>query len=112
MFTMIYTRPNITQAVGAVSPYMANPGKEHWNIVKRILRYIRGTLDVVLCYRGLEVIVRGYMDLDFAGDLDKRKFTTSYVFTLAGGDVRWVLKLQTVVALSIIEGEYMVATQA
>ncbi|KAH9689148.1 Integrase catalytic domain-containing protein [Citrus sinensis] len=112
MFTMICTRPDIAQAVGAVSRYMANPGGEHWIAVKRILRYIRGTSDVVLCYRGSEFTIRGYVDSDFAGDLDKRKSTTGYVFTLAGAVVSWVSKLQTVVALSTTEAEYMAATQA
>ncbi|KAH9685484.1 hypothetical protein KPL70_013981 [Citrus sinensis] len=112
MFTMICTRPDIAQAVGAVSRYMANPGGEHWITVKRILRYIRGTSDVALCYGGSEFIVRGYVDSDFAGDLDKRKSTTGYVFSLAGAAVSWVLKLLTVVALSTTEAEYMAATQA
>ncbi|KAH9668961.1 Integrase catalytic domain-containing protein [Citrus sinensis] len=101
MFAMICTRPDIAQAVGA-----------HWIIVKRILRYIRGTSDVALCYGGSEFTVRGYVDSDFAGDLDKRKSTTGYVFTLAGAAVSWVSKLQTVVALSTTEAEYMAATQA
>ncbi|KAH9707327.1 Integrase catalytic domain-containing protein [Citrus sinensis] len=112
MFAMICTRPDIAQAVGAVSRYMANPGGEHWIAVKRILRYIRGTSDVALCYGGSEFTVRGYVDSDFAGDFDKRKSTTSYVFTLAGAAVSWVSKLQTVVALSTTEAEYMAATQA
>ena len=51
------------------------------------------------------------MDSDFTGDLDKRKSTTGYVFTLAGATVSWVSKLQTVVALSTTEVEYMAATQ-
>ncbi|KAK9200365.1 hypothetical protein WN944_015562 [Citrus x changshan-huyou] len=112
MFAMICTRPDIAQAVGAVSRYMANPGGEHWISVKRILRYIRGTSDVALCYGGSEFTVRGYVDSDFAGDLDKRKSTTGYVFTLAGAAVSWISKLQTVVALSTTEAEYMAATQA
>ncbi|KAH9753878.1 Integrase catalytic domain-containing protein [Citrus sinensis] len=104
--------------VGAVRRYMANPGGEHWIVVKRILRYIRGTSDVALCYGGSEFTVRGYVDSDFAGDLDKRKSlskrksTTGYVFTFAGAAVSWVSKLQTVVALSTTEVEYMAATQA
>ncbi|KAH9782974.1 hypothetical protein KPL71_009140 [Citrus sinensis] len=100
------------QDLGAVSRYMANPGGEHWIAMKRILRYIRGTSDVALCYGGSEFTVRGYVDSDFAGDLDKRKSTTGYVFTLAGATVSWVSKLQTVVALSTTEAEYMAATQA
>ena len=112
MFAMICTRPDIAQTVGAVSRHMANPGIEHWNAVKRILRYIRGTSDAALCYGGSEFTVRGYVDSDFAGDLDKRKSTTGYVFTIAGGAVSWISKLQTVVALSTTEAEYMAATQA
>ncbi|KAH9751081.1 hypothetical protein KPL71_014143 [Citrus sinensis] len=101
----------IAQAVGAVSRYMANPGGEHSIAAKRIPRYIKETSDVALCYGGSEFTVRGYVDSDFAGDLDKRKSTTSYVFTLAGGAVSWISKLQTVVALSTTEAEYMAATQ-
>ena len=112
MFAMICTRPDIAQAVGAVSQNMANPGEEHWIAVKRVLRYIRGTSGVALCYGGSEFTVRGYMDLDFAGDLDNRKSTTSYVFTLVRAAVSWVSKLPTVVALSATEAEYMTVIQA
>ena len=110
MYAMIYTRLDIAHAVGLVSWFMADLGQEHWNAVKRILRYIKGTSGAALCFGGSEFIVRGYADLDFAGDLDKRKSTTGYVFTLADGTVSWLSKLQTVVALSTIEVEYMAAT--
>jgi hypothetical protein len=76
------------------------------------LRYIKGTSDATLCYGGLEYIVIGYVDSDFAGDLEKRKSTTGYVFTITGRVISWVSKLQTVIALSTTEAEYMVATQA
>ncbi|KAH9647635.1 hypothetical protein KPL70_025262 [Citrus sinensis] len=56
--------------------------------------------------------VRGYVDSDFAGDLDKRKSITGYVFVLSRTVVSWVSKLQTVVALSTTKAEYMAATQA
>ena len=56
--------------------------------VKRIMRYIRGTSNVALCYGGSEFTVRGYVDSDFVGDLYKRKSTTSYVFILTGTIVR------------------------
>ena len=75
MFAMICTRLDIAQAVGAVSRFMANPGKEHWNAVKRILRYLKGTLGVTLCYRGSDFVVKGYVDSDYAGDLHKSKST-------------------------------------
>jgi len=112
MFAMICTRPDIAQAVGVVSRYMANPGREHWNCVKRILRYIKGTSDVALCYGGSDFIINGYVDSDYAGDLDKSKSTTGYVFQIAGGAVSWVSKLQVVVATSTTEAEYVASTQA
>ncbi|KAL4271204.1 hypothetical protein GQ457_13G028940 [Hibiscus cannabinus] len=112
MFAMICTRPDIAQAVGVVSRYMANPGREHWNAVKRILRYIKGSLNVALCYGGSDFLISGYVDSDYAGDLDKSKSTTGYVFTITGGAVSWVSKLQSVVAMSTTEAEYVAATQA
>ncbi|GJU81720.1 retrovirus-related pol polyprotein from transposon TNT 1-94 [Tanacetum coccineum] len=112
MFAMICTRPDIAHAVGVVSRYMAEPGREHWEAVKRILRYIKGTSDVALCYGESGLTVKGYVDSDYAGDLDGSKSTTGYVFTLSGGTVRWVSKLQSVVAMSTTEAEYVAAAQA
>jgi hypothetical protein len=60
----------------------------------------------------IRITVRGYIDSYFVGDLEKRKSTTSYVFIIARGVMSWVSKLQTVVALSTTEAEYMTATQA
>ncbi|GJS36660.1 retrovirus-related pol polyprotein from transposon TNT 1-94 [Tanacetum coccineum] len=112
MFAMICTRPDIAHAVGVVSRYMAEPGREHWEAVKRILRYIKGTSDVALCYGESGLTVKGYVDSDYAGDLDGSKSTTGYVFTLSGGTVSWVSKLQSVVAMSTTEAEYVAAAQA
>ena len=111
MFVMICTRSNIAQAVRAVSRYMANLGRKHWNVEKKILRYIKGISDTGLCYGGSNFIVRSCVDSDFVGDFDKRKSTTSYVFTLVGGAVSWVSKLQTIVVLSTTEAKYMATTQ-
>ncbi|GJT41413.1 hypothetical protein Tco_0941278 [Tanacetum coccineum] len=112
MFAMICTRPDIAHAVGVVSRYMAEPGRGHWDAVKRILRYIKGTSDVALCFGDSDLIVKGYVDSDYAGDLDGSKSTTGYVFTLSGGTVSWVSKLQSVVAMSTTEAEYVAAAQA
>ena len=54
----------------------------------------------------------GYVDSDYAGDLDKRRSTTGYVFTIAGGPVSWRSTLQSTVALSTTEAEYMAVTEA
>ena len=109
---MICTRLDILQAIGVVSRFIGNPGKEHSHAVKRILRYIKGTSNATLCFGGSDFIVRGYVNSNFAGNLDKRKSMIGYEFTLASEAVSWLSKLQIVVALSTIEAEYMAATQA
>ena len=65
IFAMKCTRPDIAQAVGAISRYTVNPSGGHWKTVKMILRYIRGTSNVALCYEGSKFTVRGYVDSDF-----------------------------------------------
>ncbi|KAI4357255.1 hypothetical protein L6164_001216 [Bauhinia variegata] len=112
MFAMICIRLDIAHAVGMVTRYMTNLSREHWNVVKRVLRYLKGTENVALCYGGSDFIVKGYVDSDYACDLNKSKSTTGYVFALAGGAVSWVSKLQSVVATSTTKAEYVAATQA
>jgi len=48
IYTMVCTRPNIAHAVGVVSRYMNNPGKEHWMAVKWILKYLKDTTNQAL----------------------------------------------------------------
>ncbi|GJS70301.1 retrovirus-related pol polyprotein from transposon TNT 1-94 [Tanacetum coccineum] len=64
MFAMICTRPDIAHAVGVVNWYIAEPGREHWEAVKRVLRYIKGTSYVALCFGESDLIVKGYVDSD------------------------------------------------
>jgi hypothetical protein len=52
MYAMVFTRPDIAHAVGVVSRYMNNPGKEHWEAVKWILKYLRGTANHAICFGG------------------------------------------------------------
>jgi hypothetical protein len=43
IYAMVYTRPDITHAVGVLSKYMSKPGKEHWTAAKRVFKYFHGT---------------------------------------------------------------------
>jgi hypothetical protein len=112
MYAMVCTRPDIAHAVGVVSRYMSNPGKQHWEAVKWILRYLKGTLGTSLCFTGADMKLTGYVDSDLAGDVDTRKSTTGYVYTLGGTAVSWVSRLQKIVALSTTEAEYVAVTEA
>ena len=90
MYVMICPRPDIAQTI-VISIFMENPGGEHWSVIKRILKYIKGTLGDALCFGGSELVVKGYVDSDFAGDLDKRRSATAYVSTLVGRDNKLVI---------------------
>ena len=94
---------------------MPNLGKGHWQAVKWILRYILGTMDVGLLFQRDDSIVQhvvGYVDSDYVGDLDKRRSTTGYVFTLVRGSVSWRSTLQSTIALLTIEAKYMAVAEA
>ena len=113
MYLMVMTRPDIAFAVHQISQYCQNPGPGHWNGVKRILAYLAGTSDHGLLYgwnEGEPLI--GYCDADYAGDTDKRRSTTGYVFLHYGGPVAWSSKRQTCTALSTTEAEFVAACEA
>jgi hypothetical protein len=75
MYEMVCTMPNIADVVGVVSTHMKNPGKEHWEVVKWILRYLRGTATHALCFGGLDTILNGYVDSYMEGDKYRRRST-------------------------------------
>ena len=93
MYAMVCTRPDIVHAVGVVSRFLSDPGKEHWATVKWILRYLQGTSKMSLCFGKGEPILDGFIDSDMAGDIDSRKSTSSYLITFVGGAVAWQSRL-------------------
>ena len=84
MYAMVCIRPDIAHAVGVVSRYMNNLGKEHWMEVKWILIYLRGTTNQTLCFGGSNIALQGYVDADMVGDRDNRRSTIGYVFNVGG----------------------------
>ena len=107
------TRPDLTYAVSNVAKYSAKPTKQHWMAVKRIFRYLKGTIDYGLFYSkdGSDECV-GYSDSDWAGDLNDRKSTSGYLFQISGAAISWRSKKQTCVALSTAEAEYIALASA
>lgn len=112
MYAMVCTRPDLAYAVGTVSRFLSNPGREHWNAVKWIMRYLRGTSNMKLCFGNEKPVLVGYTDSDMAGDIDSRRSTSGYLITYAGGAVAWQSRLQKCVALSTTESEFIAATEA
>jgi hypothetical protein len=85
LYAALGTRPDIAHAVNVASKFMSNPGQSHWLAVKRIMRYIKGTINQSLTFTAKDGIVNDklnvnvYSDADWAGDLDDRRSTTGYV---------------------------------
>jgi len=114
MYSMVCTRLNLTQAVNVVRKYMANPRRQHWDAVKWIFRYLRGTIDygITLVRQKSDLSVVRYVDADYVGDLDDRRSTTAYVFTLVGGPICWRSMIQSTVVMSTTKAEYMAVAEA
>jgi len=109
---LMMTRPDICQAVGAVSQYVSSPGLKHWEAVKRIMRYLKKTADAALIIGGDDLQLSAYSDSDWAGDPDTRRSTSGYVFCLGTSTVSWNSRKQPTVALSSTEAEYLALTAA
>jgi hypothetical protein len=89
MYAMVCKHPDISQVVSVVSRFMVNPEKAQWKAVKWILRYLKGTINIGLCFGGDTCQISGFVDLDYAGDLDRRRYTTEHVFQIHGAQVSW-----------------------
>lgn len=113
MFASQVSRPDIKYVVLSVNRFNANAGKAHWTAVKRIFRYLKGTIDKRLSFKRnvngkLELI--GYCDSDHGSDSTDRCSVNGYMFLLQGGAISWKSKKkQATVALTTTEAEYMMA---
>lgn len=112
MYAMLGSRPDIAFAVSCVSRYSANPTNDHMNAVLRVFKYLHGTLEYQLTYRGELQPLRGFSDSDFAGDKATSRSTSGFVFNIGSGAISWSAKRQPHVVLSTTEAEYGGQTQA
>jgi hypothetical protein len=111
MYAAIATRPDIAFAVSTLSQFLENPGRLHWEAVKRVLRYLSGTKDFKLTYGTENHELTGYTDADGAAQ-KHRKAISGHVFLINGGAISWSSRKQELVTLSTTEAEYVAATHA
>ena len=102
---------------------MQNPGRAHWEEVKRVFQYLKGTMDQKLTIgtrghwnwaelgRQNRIRLKGFLDADGASQHHHHSIS-GYVFTIDGGAVSWSSKKQSIVALSTTKAEYIAATHA
>ncbi|KAJ8767562.1 hypothetical protein K2173_017906 [Erythroxylum novogranatense] len=102
-----FTRPDIAYPVNKLAQFMHSPGLEHWQALKRLLRYLNHTIDYGLCLvreRNPSLFV--YSNADWAGDPSDRASTTGYITYLGSTPISWSSKKQKVVSRSSTEAEY------
>ena len=79
-----------------LSRFKRNSNKDHWTALRRVMKYLRCTIDLGLCYGGYPNLLGGYFDTNWIFDLDETKFMNRFIFTLDG----WKSSKQTCIARS------------
>jgi hypothetical protein len=116
MYLACHTRPDLCHSVSMLARFMSQPTDVHWQAAKRILRYLKGTVEKCITYvstpnQGVHSVVT-FSDANFAADPDKRRSTSGTVVTFNGRAILWFSKLQSVVATSTAEAEYIAGATA
>ena len=107
------TRPDLSYAVNKLARFCSKPTSAHLAAVKRIFRYVKGTINYGLLYSKQQTeSCIGYSDADWAGDKLDRKSTSGYSFQLSGASISWASIKQSCVALSTAEAEYIALAAA
>jgi hypothetical protein len=100
------TRPDISYSMNQLCQFMHSPHEIHWIAVKRVLRYLKGTIEFGLLYIPGTITMHAYYDSDWANNPDDRRSTTSYGVFLGTNLISWCSKRQSVVSRSSTEAEY------
>jgi histone deacetylase 1/2 len=109
------TRPDLSFAVNKVCQYLHTPMSTHWSAVKRILRYVQGTLSDGLCLRRPTAspdLLSAFSDADWAGNADDRRSTGGYAIFYGGNLISWSARKQATVSRSSTESEYKALANA
>ncbi|KAJ0481126.1 putative RNA-directed DNA polymerase [Helianthus annuus] len=104
---LTFTRPDISYAVQQICIHMHNPSIEHWQALKRIIRYVRDTAEYGLTLSPCPSIsLRAYTDADWAGCPDTRRSTSGYCVYMGQNLFSWSSKRQSTISRSSAEAEY------
>ncbi|CAL1680763.1 unnamed protein product [Lasius platythorax] len=106
-----FTRPDISFAAGYLGQYNNCFDESHWKAAKRVLRYLKGTMDFGLTYYPNSKPLTGYVDSSWGNCHDDRRSQSGFIFILNGSPITWESRKQSTVALSTCEAEYMALTE-
>lgn len=112
MYLAVGTRADIAYSVGIASRFLENPTIVHEKAAKRILKYIKNTINFGIFYLSTKTNeLQAYSDADYAGCLETRRSTSGFAFIFADGIISWSSERQQSVSLSTTESEYIAAAQ-
>ncbi|XP_034695665.1 uncharacterized mitochondrial protein AtMg00810-like [Vitis riparia] len=107
------TRPDIMHVVSLLSRYMHCASEIHFQAAKRVIRYVKGTVDYGIKFSQVQSFnFHGFSDSDWAGCVDDMRSTSGYCFSFGSGVFSWSSRKQEVVAQSTAEAEYIAAVAA
>jgi hypothetical protein len=109
MYAATSTRPDIAFPVAILSQFMRNPGRTHWEAVKDVIRYLKGTADLKLTLGGTSAGLEAFVDADWASQ-PHRHSMSGYTVLLHGTPIAWSARKQSIIALSTAEAEYIALT--
>lgn len=116
MYISISTRSDISFVVNKLSQYLESLSTVHWNAVKRVLRYLRGSTFGLKFESSssptAENVLTAYSDSDYAACVDSRRSTSGAILMINGGPITWLSRKQGIVATSTTEAEYVDAHEA
>nr|GEW62600.1 zinc finger, CCHC-type [Tanacetum cinerariifolium] len=105
-------KPGIAFVVGKLSKYTNTPSTRHWQLIQRVLKYLKKTMDYRLTYTGYPSVLEGYTDARWISNTKDNSSTSGWVFLLGGGVIFWASKKQTCITSSTIESEFMALAAA
>lgn len=112
MYAALATRPDLCKSISILSRFQSKANENLYKSLKRVLRYIQGTIKLKLCFKPNGNILTGFVDSDWGGDTTDRKSTTGFVFKMFDCTISWTSKKQQNVSISSTESEYVALSLA
>lgn len=105
MYAMTCTKPDIAFVVTNLSRFTSNSGTHHWKVVRRLLKYLKGTMDLGISYSGEPPFLEGYFDASWI--INEEDNSSDWVFVYGRGAISWFSKKQTCIVDSSMASEFI-----
>ncbi|XP_042755663.1 secreted RxLR effector protein 161-like [Lactuca sativa] len=112
MYATTNTRPDIGFAVGKLSRFTNNPSTNHWQAVRRVVKYLKKTIDFGLTYVGFPSVIEGYSDASWITNVEDHSSTSGWVFLLGEVSISWASNKQTCITNSTMEFKFVALVAA